>query len=274
LGTAASWSRVAEYTGLSEYEAKVYVSLIEHGLASARKLSMSCEVPRTKLYSTIKKLIEMGLVVEVPGKTKIYFTAVSPEVSLKSNLLVIRNRAEEFESIVASLTDTHRCRQTLIDPQKIDCWVVHGRRKVFDKIKDLLTQAKNSVDIITNGNGVVLFFRTSHKILDKLKENGVKVTLTSTRNLDKTFAKELSYICEVRTCDLNYLIFYICVDQKQFILTKMDPNSSELDSDSDFGILSEDASLLSLISLLLRKPASKVSKAVDTASCKTLEERG
>lgn len=60
------WPKIVEYTGLSEYESKVYLSLLSLGNAGARKLSLHCDVPRTKVYGTLKKLIDYGLVVEIP----------------------------------------------------------------------------------------------------------------------------------------------------------------------------------------------------------------
>jgi len=63
----ATWQKLCEYLGLSEYEAKIYVSLVEAGQAKARTLSVLSGVPRTKVYSVLKKLIDLGLVTEVPG---------------------------------------------------------------------------------------------------------------------------------------------------------------------------------------------------------------
>jgi len=57
------WPKIVEYTGLSEYEAKVYLSLVGLGNSGARKLSLFCDVPRTKVYGTLKRLIDYGLVV-------------------------------------------------------------------------------------------------------------------------------------------------------------------------------------------------------------------
>jgi hypothetical protein len=46
------WPKIVEYIGLSEYEPKVYLSLINLGTAGARKLSLNCDVPRTKTSTT------------------------------------------------------------------------------------------------------------------------------------------------------------------------------------------------------------------------------
>jgi hypothetical protein len=44
------WPKIVEYIGLSEYESKVYLSLVNMGVSGARKLSLNCDVPRTKVY--------------------------------------------------------------------------------------------------------------------------------------------------------------------------------------------------------------------------------
>lgn len=50
LGILHIWPKIVEYVGLSEYESKVYLSLVKLGIAGARKLSLNCDVPRTKGY--------------------------------------------------------------------------------------------------------------------------------------------------------------------------------------------------------------------------------
>ena len=68
-----SWKNFSKYTGLSEYEAKSYISLVLEGPVEARKLSMVSGVPRTKVYGTLRKLVERGLVVEMPLEPRKFY---------------------------------------------------------------------------------------------------------------------------------------------------------------------------------------------------------
>jgi len=254
--TLSSWSKVAEYTGLSEYEAKVYLALIDLGVAGARKLSLTCEVPRSKVYNTLKKLIEQGLVMEVPGRPK-SFMAVAPDVSLKPIFLLVKKRAEEFESLLRTLTEAYRRRRERVVPRKVDVWTIRGRRRILERMRRLLLDARRSVEIVTNENGGVLFFKVANKILDKLKEEGVKVNFLSPLDPEKQLlARELSYICDVESVDFRLPLLYVGIDHSRFMLMKMIPNSLEVESESDVALFSEDPTLLSMISSLLLGYAS------------------
>lgn len=85
LDVISLWPRLVEYTGLSEYEAKVYLCLVGLGHSSARKVSRFCDVTRTKIYDTLKKLIDAGLVIEIPGSPK-RFVSIAPEDALSAFL--------------------------------------------------------------------------------------------------------------------------------------------------------------------------------------------
>ena len=63
--------KICEYTEVSEYEARFYASLVvKEGSATPTRLSILYGVPRTKIYKTLKKLIERGLAIEAPWKPR------------------------------------------------------------------------------------------------------------------------------------------------------------------------------------------------------------
>ena len=64
----ATWPKIVDYTGLSQYESKVYLSLLILGASGARKLSLHCRVPRTKVYGTLRKLMDIGARARIASK--------------------------------------------------------------------------------------------------------------------------------------------------------------------------------------------------------------
>lgn len=111
------WPKMVEYAGLSEYEAKVYLSLLGLGCSGARKLSITCSVPRTKVYGTLKKLIDYGLVIEIPRAPK-HFAPASPLDAFSATLKRVKNKAHDFSIILETLNQVHELIETESSPKK------------------------------------------------------------------------------------------------------------------------------------------------------------
>lgn len=62
------------YLGLSEYESRVYTAILLRGGLTAGKIAVYSGVPRVKVYSCLRRLMEAGLVYEEPGRPARYRT--------------------------------------------------------------------------------------------------------------------------------------------------------------------------------------------------------
>ncbi len=82
--------------GLTEYEAKVYSTLLEQDLLSASDITKISEVPRGRIYDIIDKLIEKGFCITVPGIVK-KFKAVDPDTAIKN--LVDQQKKKEMRML-------------------------------------------------------------------------------------------------------------------------------------------------------------------------------
>ena len=58
--------------GLTEYEAKVYLTLVLKGVQKASALADMSDIPRPHVYSVIKLLHEKGLIIIIPEKVTKY----------------------------------------------------------------------------------------------------------------------------------------------------------------------------------------------------------
>ena len=246
--------KVSRHLGLSEYEARVYVSLVTEGASEARKLSMRCGVPRTKVYGTLKKLMERGLVLELPGEPR-KFAPTSPAEAFEQYLLHSKEETSEriislteSDKVVSLLEEAYEKTQSTIKPRKEEVWIVDGQSEMLSKVREMLSRAKKSVAVVTTENGFVLFYKTVGKLLDKLVENGVNVQIgTPINSHNGSLAQELSYICKVRHVDVGSPLLYLCVDDQAFFLAKLNPNN--------LGVLCNSSTLCDLFSLLLPRLA-------------------
>jgi sugar-specific transcriptional regulator TrmB len=67
-----------ERLGISELEAKIYISLLKNGAINARELVLTAKVPRTTVYYGLNLLIEKGLVTKLESGTQTLFEANQP----------------------------------------------------------------------------------------------------------------------------------------------------------------------------------------------------
>ncbi|MEM2102640.1 MAG: helix-turn-helix domain-containing protein [Candidatus Bathyarchaeia archaeon] len=249
--------KVSRYLELSDYEARVYVSLVSEGPAEARKLSTKCQVPRTKIFATLKKLVERGLVTEIPECPR-KFVPNSPAKSFQPYLLRFREKTSaeiismlESDSLVALLEEIYKKAQSARRPEKEEVWVVRGQAKVLEKVEELISRAKKTVVVVAWDEGFILFYKTFNKLLDKLVDSGVNVimgTPVSTANAPLT--KELKYMCKVKNMKVKPPLFYICVDEQFFLLAKLYPDNNGLNEKS-VAVVCYNSLVCSLFSLLL-----------------------
>ena len=224
----ALWRKLSEYLGLSEYEAKLYVSLIEVGQATARKLSVFSGVPRTKVYAVLKRLIDMGLVTEIPGEPR-RFLPVPPSIALKSYLQTYRDITQNLSSLISTLEEALKRAKTQEKLRQGSIWTINGKQNIFRKIHEMLINAKRSVYIITNGNGLILLFRMFSKLLDELASRSVKIKIiTTNEQSSKYLIKELKYLYDVRVFEFQFPLLVLYVDHEQLLMSYIQSESNSL----------------------------------------------
>jgi len=65
--------------GMSLYEAKVYVGLLQHGPQNGNELSKSAGLPSSKVYSTLEKLALLGIVHRVRRDSVTRYVCIAPD---------------------------------------------------------------------------------------------------------------------------------------------------------------------------------------------------
>ncbi len=85
--------------GLTKYEAKVYITLLEYGKINARQLAKYSLVPPTAVYPSVKTLINKGLVQKFEGEVRL-FGALKPDIAINT---LIEEKRKELNSIKTNL---------------------------------------------------------------------------------------------------------------------------------------------------------------------------
>jgi sugar-specific transcriptional regulator TrmB len=158
--------KALETLGLTEYEAKAYVSLVEKGISTAGDLSALSEIPHSKIYEVLMRLEKRKLVETQKGRP-ILFKAVKPstaleevETQLKNSLEKelsekranlennykkrIKEVAEAQKTVIEELETLYETKETA-EPSEDIVWTIQGKTNLDTQAKDIILYAKNDV---------------------------------------------------------------------------------------------------------------------------------
>src|SRR5213592_3506170 len=76
--------------GLTEYEVKAYVSLVESGVLAASELSRSASIPYSKIYEILGNLERKGWVETEQGRPSKYYPK-APSTAMESSKVRFEN---------------------------------------------------------------------------------------------------------------------------------------------------------------------------------------
>ncbi len=129
---------ILENFGLSAYEAKAYLAILSERPLTGYKLSKVSGVPRSRIYETIEKLTNKGLIVSQKGE-KTLLRAVGLESFLKKkekenkqNIDLLRKTLSRIES----------------SGQDQGIWNIYGRNQILEIIGQLISNAKKHIYLL------------------------------------------------------------------------------------------------------------------------------
>jgi len=180
--------------GLTDYEVKTYVALVEAGPMAASELSTQAGVPYSKIYEIIGNLERKGWVETEQGRPSKYY-AKAPSMALESSRIRIEN------NLKVSLDDALGELQPLYErkdvKEKPDIWIVRGQNNILDKIKETLDRTKREllVAVPVVPEAIVTL---AAPLLSIMRDRGVKVSILVTSSAGRDALKRLRSVADVR----------------------------------------------------------------------------
>lgn len=111
--SVASWRRDFEDLGLSPYEARVLVAVLQLGVASTSEITRVAQIPRTSAYQVLEGLNAKGLAIRSPGAGRATWTTPGPDEVLdrcesarEEDLQRYRARLAEVRKSLAAIDAT------------------------------------------------------------------------------------------------------------------------------------------------------------------------
>jgi len=234
--------------GLSEYEARIYLALVNKGGAiKAGVLSFFAQVPRAKTYGAINELERKGLVRIIPGKPDVY-SAVSPGDVLRPLVNKLARELNDTATIVEALRSKFEAHVENDGPRVAGgFWEIQGRPSVFSKLTQLIGDASLAVNYCTSATGLVRAYKGHCDMLEKVSKRGVGVHLLSPVNSENAgVAREISEILEFKALDRALGQNFVTVDGRQLLIIETSPEDFRTDQGADRGVWTTNSVMVEL----------------------------
>src|SRR5712664_182620 len=181
--------------GLTEYEVKVYIALVESGPLPASQLSTTATIPYSKIYEILGNLERKGWVETQQGRPSKYFPK-PPSAALDSS------RVRMESTLKSSQTDALSELQPLYERKEVqerpDIWIVRGQNNILDRIKETLGRTRREL-LVAMPVVPESVISMAAPILSPMASRGIKVSVMVPAGTNKEAMGKLKGLVEIRT---------------------------------------------------------------------------
>jgi sugar-specific transcriptional regulator TrmB len=161
-----------EELGLSKYEARAYLTMIGRGSLAASEIAYYANLPRTKVYPTLKKLEKKRLSI-ISQKKPLISSAIPPNDAFGEIVDLHERRVRNMKKIVDKLQkiseEGHRPRGS-----EEKRYFVLDPNLAFEKIENLICSSRSSINAILDAWGLRLISQCKSSLIRAIT-NGAKI---------------------------------------------------------------------------------------------------
>lgn len=134
---------ILQQLGLKEYEARCFVGLTQLSTGTAKQLSETTEVPRTRVYDAIRVLEAQGLV-EIQHSSPQRFRAVSLDEATST----LRDQYEDRVDRLHDALETVDVVDSEADSMVQQVWAMSGQDAIENRTTQLIEKATDEIVIV------------------------------------------------------------------------------------------------------------------------------
>jgi sugar-specific transcriptional regulator TrmB len=160
-----------EEFGLSKYEARAYLTMIDKGSLAVSEIAYYANLPRTKVYQTVKKLEKKKLAV-ISKQKPVICSAIPPEEAFAEIVNLYDRRVKSMRKIVDSLQkisdESHRPKGS--EERR---YFILDANSTLERIRTLISNSRSSVTATLDPWGL--------RLLSQCKASVVRALTTGVR---------------------------------------------------------------------------------------------
>ncbi len=162
-----------EKFGLSDYEAKAYISLIEHGPLKVGDIAYHSTIPRSKSYPTVKSLVKKQLAIILEDKPLTY-QAIAPDAALEKLMVDGENQLKSMRLTITTLKKLAASGRGKANEQE-GRHLILSKDSVPRKLEALVASSRSSIKFLVDTWGVKLVEELLRPLI-RSASNDVEVT--------------------------------------------------------------------------------------------------
>ncbi len=202
--------KVLHEVGLTEYETRAYLILLEQGVMTASDVSENGRIPYSKVYETLNSLERKGWVEAERGRPTRYFPK-APSESLEAARLRLEDMVNGWKQVVMGELQPRYEKRELME--KPDIWILRGEFSIMAKLKEMLEVAKSEL-LIAVPSFAKPFVDASVSLLGQVRNTGASVKIMVAGKWNE---KELALLGDARLRD-NLFGGGVIADSKEALL--------------------------------------------------------
>ena len=183
-----------ESLGLTSYEIKVYLSLLQMGSMTASDISKRSGVPYSKIYEVLNSLEDKGWLESDSSRPQKFFPK-SPLSALEAMRMRIENDIKDNENLVVSELMPMYEKSGI--REKPEIWVVRGIYNIAAKVSEIIQTCQKEL-LIALPQVAEDIAKPVQPMLRMLKERGVKIIVLASEETNPETVRALSRIADVK----------------------------------------------------------------------------
>lgn len=163
-----------EEFGLSQYEARAYLTMIGKGSLSASEIAYYSHLPRTKIYLTLKKLEKKGLSV-ISQQKPLICSAINPTEAFEEIVIIQEKRLMNMKKVIDKLQKIND-KSNYLKGLEEKRYFILDPKSTFQKLSTLIENSRTSIIAILDVWGLRLISQCK-SLLIKAITKGIKIEL-------------------------------------------------------------------------------------------------
>src|ERR671926_1031647 len=185
--------KAMESLGLTGYEIKVYLSLLDGGSMSASDISKKSSVPYSKIYEVLNTLEDKGWLESDSSRPQKFFPK-SPSTALQTMRMRHENNFRESQSVIVNELMPMYTKSGMKERPEI--WVARGVYNIIAKVNEIIQNVQQEL-LVALPFLAVDIAKPLQPVLRTLHDKGAKINILASSKISPDTVKALSRVAEV-----------------------------------------------------------------------------